>query len=189
MTREETSPIQPGEVSVREAVMSFLRSRGCTRMFGNPGSTELPLFRDFPEDFHYILALQEAVAVGMADGYAQATAKPTCVNLHSAAGTGNAMGAIFTAWCNRTPLIIIAGQQARSLLLHDPFLMSHHATQLVQPYVKFRRPLHGPGFTRRPIRKGRYSFRCPWMIGISRRSPCRSVPRSQHLPRAISQSS
>jgi len=118
-------------------VMSFLRSRGCTRMFGNPGSTELPLFRDFPEDFHYILALQEAVAVGMADGYAQATAKPTCVNLHSAAGTGNAMGAIFTAWCNRTPLIIIAGQQARSLLLHDPFLMSHHATQLVQPYVKY----------------------------------------------------
>lgn len=117
--------------------MSFLREKKMTTIFGNPGSTELPMFRNFPDDFHYVLALQESVAVGMADGYAQVADRPAVVSLHSAAGVGHAMGAIFTAWCNRTPLIVVAGQQSRSLLLHAPFLMSDRASELAQPYVKF----------------------------------------------------
>lgn len=125
------------QLTVREAVLAFLRQQGMTRIFGNPGSTELPLFRGFPEDFHYVLGLQESVVIGMADGFAQASGLPAFINLHSAAGTGHAMGAIFTAFKNRTPLIITAGQQARSLLLHDPFLYSHRPTELVQPYVKY----------------------------------------------------
>lgn len=107
------------------------------RIFGNPGSTELAFLRDFPADFQYVHALQEAVAVGMADGYAQATRRAALVNLHSAVGVGHAMGNIFTAYRNRTPLVITAGQQARSLLQMDPFLFSERPTELPQPYVKW----------------------------------------------------
>ena len=103
-------------MTVRAAVLDLLRALGMTSIFGNPGSTELPLFRDFPKDFRYVLGLQEAVVVGMADGYAQATHNAAFVNLHSAAGVGHAMGNIFTAYRNRTPLVITAGQQARSIL-------------------------------------------------------------------------
>jgi benzoylformate decarboxylase len=123
--------------NVRNAVMDLLRRFGMTSIFANPGSTELPLFRSFPEDFRYILGLQEAVVVGMADGYAQATRNAAFVNLHSAAGVGNAMGNIFTAFKNRTPMVITAGQQARSILPFDPFLASREATELPKPYVKW----------------------------------------------------
>ncbi len=74
-----------------------------------------------------MLGLQEAVVVGMADGYAQASGNAAFVNLHSAAGVGNAMGNIFTAYKNQTPLIVTAGQQARSILPFDPFLASVRA--------------------------------------------------------------
>ena len=102
--------------TVREATLALLRHFGMTTVFGNPGSTELPLFLDFPPDFRYVLGLQEAVVVGMADGYAQASRNASFVNLHSAAGVGHAMGNIFTAFKNRTPMLITAGQQARSIL-------------------------------------------------------------------------
>src|SRR5579862_3387446 len=104
------------QVTVREAVIHLLRGFGCTTMFGNPGSTELPLFRDWPSDFHYVLGLQESVVVGMADGFAQATHNAAFVNLHSAAGVGHALGNLFTAWKNNAPVVVIAGQQARSML-------------------------------------------------------------------------
>ena len=124
-------------MTVRAAVLDLLRAFGMTSIFGNPGSTELPLFRASPSDFRYVLGLQEAVVVGMADGYAQATRNAAFVNLHSAAGVGNAMGNIFTAYRNRTPLVITAGQQARSILPYDPFLFSAQATELPKPYVKW----------------------------------------------------
>ncbi|WP_150599962.1 benzoylformate decarboxylase [Pandoraea fibrosis] len=127
----------PQALSVREVVIDLMRRHGMTKVFANPGSTELPLFRDFPADFEYVLGLQEAVVVGMADGYAQATGNAAFINLHSAAGVGNAMGNIFTAYKNQTPLIVTAGQQARSILPFDPFLASVRATELPQPYVKF----------------------------------------------------
>ncbi|MGF6662086.1 benzoylformate decarboxylase [Paraburkholderia atlantica] len=123
--------------SVRDAVIDFARRVGMTSIFANPGSTELPMFRDFPADFRYVLGLQEAVVVGMADGYAQATGNAALVNLHSAAGVGNAMGNIFTAFRNRTPLVVTAGQQARSILPFDPFLAATQATELPKPYVKW----------------------------------------------------
>jgi benzoylformate decarboxylase len=124
-------------VTVREAVLRLFRAFRMTTVFGNPGSTELPLFRDFPSDFRYILGLQESIAVGMADGYAQATRNAGLVNLHSAVGVGHAMGNIFTAYKNQTPLVITAGQQARSILPFEPFLFSARAAELPQPYVKW----------------------------------------------------
>jgi len=126
-----------GTVTVREAVYRLLRAFGITHVFGNPGSTELPLFMDFPEDFRYVLGLQECVVVGMADGYAQATHNAAFINLHSAAGVGHAMGNIFTAFRNQTPLLITAGQQARSILPFEPFLGSTQAPELARPYVKW----------------------------------------------------
>jgi benzoylformate decarboxylase len=122
--------------SVREATMALLRERGLTTIFGNPGSTELGLLRDFPADFHYVLALHEGVAVAMADGYAQATGRPALVNLHSACGVGNAMGAVVNAFHNRAPLVITAGNQDRRHLELEPYLFAR-STELMAPYVKF----------------------------------------------------
>lgn len=127
----------PPLISVREAVLQLLRAFRMTTVFGNPGSTELPLFLDFPSDFRYVLGLQESVVLGMADGYAQATRNAAFVNLHSAAGVGHAMGNLFTAHKNRTPLVVTAGQQARSILPFEPFLYSAQATELPKPYVKW----------------------------------------------------
>jgi benzoylformate decarboxylase len=124
-------------VTVREATFSLLRAFGLTTVFGNPGSTELPMFRDFPADFRYVLGLQEAVVVAMADGFAQARASAALVNLHSAIGVGHALGSIFTAFRNQTPLVITAGQQARSILPFEPFLYSEQAANLPRPYVKW----------------------------------------------------
>src|SRR5215471_5338880 len=123
--------------TVRDSVLGLFRTFGIDTIFGNPGSTELPMFRSFPNDFRYVVGLHESVAVGMADGYAQATRNAAIVNLHSAAGVGHAMGAIFTAYRNRTPLVITAGQQARSILPTEPFLYSMQATELPKPYVKW----------------------------------------------------
>jgi benzoylformate decarboxylase len=123
--------------TVRETTYDLLRRLGLTTVFGNPGSTEEPFLGDFPADFSYVLALQEASAVAMADGYAQATGQPAHVNLHTAPGTGNAMGNLVTAWYNKTPLIVTAGQQTREMLLMEPRLTSIRATELAQPYVKW----------------------------------------------------
>ncbi len=123
--------------TVREATIELLRARGMTTMFGNPGSTELPMLSDFPEDFRYILGLQEAVAVGIADGYAQATGRPALVNLHTAPGLGNGMGAIFNAQANKSPLVVTAGQQYRSLMTLQANLTNRDATRMPHPLVKW----------------------------------------------------
>src|ERR1700686_1207794 len=98
--------------TVRDAAFELLRRHGMTTIFGNPGSTELPMLKDFPEDFTYILGLQELVVVGMADGFAQASGRAAHVNLHTAPGVGNAVGGIFNAQANRSPLVIWAGPLA-----------------------------------------------------------------------------
>lgn len=108
-----------------------------TTVFGNPGSTEIPFLRDWPADFDYVLGLQESSVVAMADGFAQLTDNASFVNLHSAAGLGNALGAIFTAFRNQVPLVITAGQQARNLLSTDPYLFAERATEFPRPYVKW----------------------------------------------------
>jgi benzoylformate decarboxylase len=123
--------------TVREAVFEMLRERGMTTVFGNPGSTELPMLAEFPEGFRYVLGLQEAVAVGMADGFAQASGGPALVNLHTAPGVGNGMGAIFNAQANKAPLVITAGQQARSLITLQANLTNRDATRMPHPLVKW----------------------------------------------------
>ncbi|HVR05873.1 MAG TPA: benzoylformate decarboxylase [Solirubrobacteraceae bacterium] len=123
--------------TIREATIELLRERGMTTLFGNPGSTELPMLADFPSDFRYILGLQEAVAVGVADGYAQASGRPALVNLHTAPGLGNGMGAIFNAQANKSPLVITAGQQYRSLMTLQANLTNRDATRMPHPLVKW----------------------------------------------------
>jgi benzoylformate decarboxylase len=123
--------------TVREASYELFRSKGMTTMFGNPGSTELPMLHGFPEDFRYVLGLQEAVVVGMADGFAQASGRPTLVNLHTAPGVGNAMGAIFNAQANKSPLVVTAGQQVRAMITLQANLTNRDATRLPHPFVKW----------------------------------------------------
>lgn len=123
--------------SVRETVHAFLRAQGMTTVFGNPGSTELRFFRDWPADFRYVLGLQESCCVAMADGYAQATRRAAFVNLHSAAGVGHALGSVFTAFRNQTPLVVTAGQQTRAMFPTDPYLYASRASEFPHPYVKF----------------------------------------------------
>lgn len=124
-------------ISVREAVFDLLRALKMTTVFGNPGSTELPFLDRWPDDFRYVLGLQEASVVGMADGYARATGRAAFCNLHSAAGVGHAMGNIYNAYRNQTPLVISAGQQSRSLLPTNPFLGASEAASFPKPYVKW----------------------------------------------------
>src|SRR5213076_1917762 len=121
--------------TVREASLDLFRRRRMTTMFGNPGSTELPMLTEFPDDFTYVLGLQEAVAVGMADGYAQASRRPALVNLHTAPGVGDGMGAIFNAQANKTPLVVTAGQQARSLMTLQANLTNRDAIRMPHPLV------------------------------------------------------
>jgi benzoylformate decarboxylase len=123
--------------TVREATFDLFRAHGMTTIFGNPGSTELPMLKDFPEDFSYVLGLQELVVVGMADGFAQASGRTTHVNLHTAPGVGNAVGGIFNAQANKSPLLITAGQQVRPQITMEANLTNRDAVLGPQPYVKW----------------------------------------------------
>ncbi len=123
--------------TVRDATFDLLRQLGLTTVFGNPGSTEEPFLQDFPADFTYVLGLQEASVLAMADGYAQATGKPALVNLHTFAGVGHAMGNLICAYYNKTPLIITAGQQTREMLLLEPYLTNVQPEETVKPWVKW----------------------------------------------------
>jgi benzoylformate decarboxylase len=124
-------------LTVKDATFGLLRAFGIKKVFGNPGSTELPFLSDWPDDLDYVLGLQEASVIGMADGYAQATRNAGFANLHSGAGVGNALGNIYTAHRNQTPLVITAGQQARSILPLQAFLYAERASEFPRPYVKY----------------------------------------------------
>ena len=123
--------------TIRQLTYDLLRNNGITTIFGNPGSNELPFLQDFPADFRYVLALHEGVAIGVADGYAQATGRTALVNLHSAAGTGNAMGGFANAWNAHSPLVVTAGQQTRAMMGIEPLLTNLDATMLPKPLVKW----------------------------------------------------
>lgn len=123
--------------TVHQVTWSMLRSLGVTKVFGNPGSTEIPFLADFPADMDYVLGLHEATVVGMADAYAQAAGRPALVNLHTAAGLGNAMGALVNAAGAHSPLVVTAGQQVRAMLTLEPFLANVDATTLPRPAVKW----------------------------------------------------
>lgn len=123
--------------TVRQVTFQLLRELGLTTMFGNPGSTEETFLKDFPSDFTYVQTLAEAAAVGAADGFAQANRVPAIVNVHTSAGLSNAMSNILTAYMNRTPLIITAGNQTREMLLMEPWLTNIEPSMLPKPWVKW----------------------------------------------------
>jgi benzoylformate decarboxylase len=156
--------------SVREATFDLFRRHGMTTIFGNPGSTELPMLTNFPEDFTYILGLQELVVVGMADGFAQATGRPTHVNLHTAPGVGNAVGGIFNAQANKSPLVITAGQQVRPQIMIEANLTNRDAILGPQPYVKWSheppRAEDVPGALARAIHHATLPPRGPAFVSI-----------------------
>src|SRR5437660_7013159 len=156
--------------SVREAAFELFRAHGMTTIFGNPGSTELPMLADFPEDFTYVLGLQELVVMGMADGYAQATGRPTHVNLHAAPGVGNAVGGIFNAQANKSPLVITAGQQVRAQITIEANLTNRDAVLGPQPYVKWSheppRPQDVPGALSRAIHQAMLPPKGPTFVSI-----------------------
>lgn len=107
-----------------DALLHILRDEGVEKIFGNPGTTELPLLDALAkaQDLEYVLAVQEASAVAMADGYARVTGRPAFVNLHIAAGLANGLIGLLNAKRSRTPLVVTAGQQDRRHLLADPML-------------------------------------------------------------------
>ncbi|MFT5117093.1 MAG: benzoylformate decarboxylase [Kiritimatiellia bacterium] len=105
-------------------LLEALASEGVEYIFGNPGTTELPLMDALinKPDIHYILALQEASAVAMADGYAQASGRPGFINLHTAGGLGHGLGNLLNAYTSGTPLVVTAGQQDSRHAITDPLL-------------------------------------------------------------------
>ncbi|ORB75145.1 benzoylformate decarboxylase [Mycobacterium scrofulaceum] len=123
--------------TVWDATYDLLRTLGLTTVFGNPGSTEQTFLKNFPDDFTYVLGLQEASVLAMADGFAQSTGEPALVNLHTAAGTGNAMGSLIAAYKSNTPLIVTAGQQTREMILSEPYLTNTSESLLPLPWVKW----------------------------------------------------
>ncbi|WP_025274023.1 benzoylformate decarboxylase [Haloglycomyces albus] len=123
--------------TVQDAVFEVFRAFGIDRVFGNPGSTELSFLQRFPSDLDYVLGLQEAVVVGMADAYAAASGRPAVVNLHTATGVGNGMGAMANARDNKTPMLVIAGQQHREMLVAEPLLANPDAVTLTRPIAKW----------------------------------------------------
>ncbi|QGM81380.1 benzoylformate decarboxylase [Otariodibacter oris] len=125
------------QLTVRDVVIQMLRDLGIKRVYGNPGSTELAFLGDWPDDFDYVLGLQEASAIAMADGDARATGRPSFVNVHSAAGMGNGLGNLFTAYKNQVPMVVMAGQQGRSLLSSEAYLAAENAADFPKPYVKY----------------------------------------------------
>ena len=122
----------------RDALLEVLDSEGVTHVFGNPGTTELPLIDALAgrPDITYVLALQEASVIGMADGYAQASGRPSFVNLHTSAGLGNAIGNLTNAVANLSPIVVTAGQQDRRHLFADPML-GGDLVGIAKPTVKW----------------------------------------------------
>ena len=127
-------PTMPGKI----ALLELLKQEGVRVMFGNHGTTELPLMDAFAaeRDIRYILALQEAPAMGMADGYAQASGRLACVNLHAAPGLGNAMGMLYDAQKAGAPIIVTAGQHEQRFNFTEPLLWADLPV-VARPFVKW----------------------------------------------------
>lgn len=111
-----------------------MRRFGLTTIFGNPGSTEIPFLAGLPPDIHFVLGLHEGAVVGMATGYASARGEPALVNLHTAAGLGNAVNAIANARDMRIPLVVLVGQQDRRQIAYEPFLTGRALERLAGDY-------------------------------------------------------
>src|SRR5579871_1043089 len=133
-------------MSGKRAFLDLLKQEGVEMVFGNPGTTELPLMDAFAveHDIRYILGLQEAALMAMADGYAQASGRLAVLNLHVAPGLGNAMGMLYDAQKAASPVLITAGQQDTDYLVTEPVLSADLAT-LARPFVKWSAEVHRLG--------------------------------------------
>ena len=122
----------------RQVFMETLVAHGVDRIFGNPGTTESPLLDSLPDypGIEYIVHLHEGVAVGAANFYAQASGKTAFVNLHVAPGLGNAIGMIYSAMKNGSPMVVTAGQQDTRMRLRDPVL-GHDLAAMAAPVTKW----------------------------------------------------
>src|SRR3979490_1446030 len=125
-------------ITGRSAFLALLKDEGLTPLFGNPGTTELPIMHALKEhpDLTYVLGLQEAIVVAMADGYSRASGKLVACNVHVAPGLGNAMGSLFNAKFTGTPMILTAGQQEQGHGLTEPVLYGP-LVRIAEPLVKW----------------------------------------------------
>jgi benzoylformate decarboxylase len=130
-------------ISGKQAFLQILRDEGVSVMFGNPGTTELPLMDGLARqpDIRYVLALQEASAIAMADGYAQASGGLAAVNVHVSPGLGNAMGMLYDAYKAGSPLLLTAGQHDQCFTVTEPILWSD-LPPVARPYVKWSTEVH-----------------------------------------------
>jgi benzoylformate decarboxylase len=125
-------------ITGRAAFLQLLVDEGVTHLFGNPGTTELPIMEvvpDFPQ-LKFVLGLQEGVVMAMADGYCRASNKLAAANVHVAPGLGNAMGALYNAKFSGSPVILTAGQQEQGHGLLEPLLYDP-LVPIAQPLVKW----------------------------------------------------
>src|SRR6266853_1448470 len=125
-------------IAGRSAFLALLKDEGIMHLFGNPGTTELPIMHALKEhpDLTYVLGLQESVVVAMADGYSRASGKLVACNVHVAPGLGNAMGSLYNAKFTGTPMILTAGQQEQGHGLTEPVLYGP-LVQMAEPLVKW----------------------------------------------------
>jgi benzoylformate decarboxylase len=130
-------------MSGKRAFLDLLKQEGVEIVFGNPGTTELPLMDAFAveHDIRYILGLQEAALMAMADGYAQASGKLAVLNLHVAPGLGNAMGMLYDAQKAGAPILLTTGQQDMDYAVTEPILWADLPT-LARPFVKWATEVH-----------------------------------------------
>ncbi len=134
--------------------LSVLKDEGVTHLFGNPGTTELPVMHALSEhpDLDYVLGLQEAVVVAMADGFARASGRLAACNVHVAPGLGNAMGSIFNANWSRSPIVVSAGQQEQGHGLMEPMLYGE-LVPMAAPCVKWAFEVTRPEDLPRVVRR------------------------------------
>ena len=125
-------------IAGKQAFLELLKQEGVELLFGNPGTTELPLMDALAgqDTIRYVLALHEGVAMAMADGYAQASGKLAVVNVHVSPGLGNAMGMLYDAYKAGAPLLLTAGQHDQSFTITEPILWSD-LPPVATPYVKW----------------------------------------------------
>jgi benzoylformate decarboxylase len=121
-----------------QAFLDLLAGCGVKYLFGNPGTTEMPLNDALVTDrrFQYVLGLQEVPVMAMADGYAMASGQLGVVNLHISCGLGNAMGMLYNAFREGTPLLVTAGQQDRRLMFEEPILYGQ-MVEVTRPWTKW----------------------------------------------------
>ena len=126
------------QITGRRAFLQLLVDEGVTHLFGNPGTTELPIMEvvpDFPQ-LNFVLGLQESIVMAMADGYCRASGRLAAANVHVMPGLGNAMGALYNAKFSGSPVILTAGQQEQGHGLLEPLLYDP-LVPVAQPLVKW----------------------------------------------------